>query len=257
MKKLKIILVFLTFVSVLSCEKDIKVYDGESNIYFLRSVSPDKVNSALFDKVYDSLVVTFAFDPLKNDSLVRIPVSITGKPVNMDRDFNVAVSSLSTAVAGVHYEALPSSFTMHAGQVIDTIPVKLLRTPDMVSNEFTIMLELQPNEHFKTGMIDQVANATTGQKLSHTTFKLKANDVLTKPSRWLDTYMGIFTRKKLLLLSELLDIPVDALNQTTTSISQVIFYAKYMQRYLNEKKAAGETIYEDDGTEMEMGPSAQ
>lgn len=257
MKKLKIFLLFLTLVSVLSCEKDLKVYDGENNIYFLRSVSPDRVNSALFDKIYDSLNVTFAFDPVITDSIVLIPVGITGMPASMDREFKVSVSTASTAVGGEHYATLPASFTMHAGKIIDTIPVKIFRTPDMQTNEVTIILELQPNEHFKTGMVDKVANATTGQKLSHTRFKLKANDVLAKPSKWIDAYMGTFTRKKLLLMSELLDIPVDALNQSATSVSQIIFYAKYMQRYLNEKKAAGETIYEDDGTEMAMGPYAQ
>lgn len=257
MKKLKIFLVFLSIISLLSCEKDIKVYDGDNNIYFLRSVSPDYFNAALYGKVYDSLNVTFAFDPVKTDSLVHIPVSTTGIPASLDRNFKISVSSSSTAVAGEHYEALPADFTMHAGRVIDTIPVKIFRTADMGNSEFTIILELQPNEHFKTGMVDKVANATTGQKLSYTRFKIIANDVLVKPSKWIDTYFGMFTRKKLLLMSSLLGIPVDALNQASTTVSQIIFYAKYMQRYLNEKKAAGETIYEDDGTEMIMGPSAQ
>lgn len=244
---------FLLAMLFISCEKDIKRYDGETNIYFVRAV--DQLNSAA--PVYDSLTVTFAFHPSKTDSLVKIPVRITGVPSTEDREYEVAVDATSTAIAGVHYEALPETLTLKAGKVADTIPVKLFRTADMLTSDFSLILELQPNGNFKTNMVNKVVNATSGQMLSFTRLKIFVNDILNKPKYWLDAYMGTFSRKKLLLTSELLDIPVDALNSTTTSISQQIFYANYMQRYLNDKKAAGETIYEEDGSEMVMGPSVQ
>jgi hypothetical protein len=251
MKKYSLLLFSLVFLFSACKKTDLKVYDGDTNIYFSKA--------ALVSSPFDSLLVTFAFQPQITDSLVKVPVQITGAPSDKDRAYKVAVdASSSTAKAGVHFEALPPTFTLPAGKVADSVRVKLLRTPDMLNDTFSLVLELQPNENFQAGMVDKIANATTGQKLSYTKFKILVTDVLSRPKLWLDTYFGTFTRKKLLLMSDLLGFPVDALNTTSTTISQVIYWAKYMQLYLNEKKAAGQTVYEDDGTTpMMMGPSVQ
>jgi hypothetical protein len=249
MKKLSQHLLSAALVmGVFGCQKsEIAVYDGESNIYFSRAVESTPS---------DSLNVTFAFRPTIKDSLVMIPVRITGPAAPEARTYKVGVESSSTAKSGVHF-TLPSTFQLPAGKVSDSVAVKLLRTPDLLTDTVSIVLELQANEYFSTAMLDKVTNATSGQKLSYTRYRILVTDVLSKPQRWLDTYLGSFTRKKLLLMSDVLGIPVDIMNQTTTTISQVVYWGQFMQRYLNDKKAAGQTIYEEDGTPMIMGPSVQ
>ncbi|MNL27129.1 hypothetical protein D3C87_1486980 [compost metagenome] len=71
--------------------------------------------------------------------------------------------------------------------------------------------------------------------------------------------MGAFSRKKLFLMAEVAEIKNlgDLDNTTITTIPKTIYYGTFMQRYLNEMKAAGKTIYEDNGSEMIMGPSVQ
>src|SRR5215204_3578099 len=153
----------LLIMGSFGCQKsEIAVYDGESNIYFSRAVET---------LPYDSLSVTFAFRPTIGDSLVKIPVRITGPAALVERAYKVGVGSSSTAKSGVHF-TLPTTFRLPAGKVSDSVAVKLLRTPDLLTDTVSIVLELQPNEHFSTGMLDKVTNATTGQKLSYTRFKL-------------------------------------------------------------------------------------
>ncbi|WP_315815442.1 hypothetical protein [Paraflavitalea speifideaquila] len=57
-------------------------------------------------------------------------------------------------------------------------------------------------------------------------------------------------------MSDLMGIPVDRLN-TTITIAELIYFGRFMQRYLNEQKAAGNIIKEEDGSDMIMGPSVQ
>jgi hypothetical protein len=44
---------------------------------------------------------------------------------------------------------------------------------------------------------------------------------------------------------------------TNISIAETLAYGKFMQRYLNEQKAAGNLILDEDGQPMNMGSAAQ
>jgi hypothetical protein len=44
---------------------------------------------------------------------------------------------------------------------------------------------------------------------------------------------------------------------TSVSIAESNAYGKFMQRYLNEQRALGKIVYEEDGSEMVMGVSVQ
>ncbi len=96
----------------------------------------------------------------------------------------------------------------------------------------------------------------SNRQVSLVSFRWFANDIIKKPARWLDTYLGTFTRKKLLLMAQVLGFEPAYLD-ASVSIVEMTAYGKFMQRYLNEQKAAGNTVYEDDGSEMTMGPSVQ
>ncbi|MNL07062.1 hypothetical protein D3C87_1277220 [compost metagenome] len=82
------------------------------------------------------------------------------------------------------------------------------------------------------------------------------NDILKKPFRWQDSYLGVFSRKKLLLMVEIVDAD-PAYIDGSPSIGVLQAWGKYMQRYLNDQKVAGNIIREADGTEMIMGPLVQ
>jgi hypothetical protein len=233
-----------------ACKKsEIKTYDGEVSIYFPRSVTSPYL---------DTLAVTFTFAPPSvTDSVILVPVRIAGAPESVNRAYELAVSSESSAVEGADYEFLSTKpFEIKAGKVADTVRIKLNRKPELMDQQKSLILSLKPNENFKTDILYRIKNAITGEKVSHVDYKIYFNDILRKPGRWLDTYLGTFTRKKAFLMIELLNIDLAYLDNAA-AIPEIVYYGKFLQRYLNEKAGMGETIYEEDGTPMVMGPSVQ
>lgn len=251
-----IIAIVLLFCSLwMACKKELKTYDGLTGIYFAPAV--DTRNYAGID----STSISFAFAKASlMDSVMKLVVRVSGEPVNRERGFKLTIDPASTAIAGQHYEILNPGFVIPANTVADTLKIKMKRTADMLSQTFTIRLKLEANENFETPMQDRVINTATGKKLSFTTHTIWVNDIVKKPQAWLDAYLGTFSRKKLFLLAEIAEIKNigDLDNYTLTPISKLVYYGTFMQRYLNEMKANGKTIYEENGTtEMIMGTLVQ
>jgi uncharacterized protein YpmS len=213
----------------------------------------------------DTTVVTFAYSSTSiKDSVFAIPVSVMGNVVKTDRSYKVVVADSSTAQAGVQYDALQDTFKIHAGRVVDTLKIKLHRTVDLQTTPVNIILLLQPNSNFNTDIQSRITNSITGASFSYIKYKIVLNDVLTQPKYWLSSYMGTFSRKKIYTTASVLNVPVatmlDILQNNTGSvaISSQNFWGRSMQIYLNQQKAAGTPVYEDDGTTlMLMGPSVQ
>lgn len=257
-RNIYVIAVILFFcVGIIGCKKDLKTYEGEAGIYFPSSYR--FLNGAQVG--VDSTLISFAYaKTTAKDSAVFLPVKIEGKSVNTDREFKLTIVPTSTAVQGTHYEMLSKTFIIPANQITGVIGIHLKRTPDMLDKNFLLILKLEENNNFKTLMQDVVINTTTGKKKSYIQHTLWINDILKKPKSWFDPYVGVFSRKKLFLLADLAEINdiADLDNTSITTIPKMIYYGTFMQRYLNEMRAMGKTIYEEDGTtEMIMGPSVQ
>ena len=239
----------LVVTGLVSCTKEIKTFDGKANIYF--------VNATVSSPTQQSDISFALSKPSLLDSTVRLQVRILGAPAATDREYKLVVSDTSTARLGVDYEFLNDKFVVKAGEVSDVVQVHLKRTAAMLDTTLSIALELYANENFETMMENRVTNSLTGATLSFTRHTVYVNDVLKKPARWLDAYFGTFSRQKLALICELFNVTPEYLDKSL-SIPEMTYYGKYTQRYLNDKKALGETIYEEDGvTEMTMGPSSQ
>ncbi|TCC97785.1 DUF4843 domain-containing protein [Pedobacter hiemivivus] len=252
-----IAVILFFFGGIIGCKKDLKTYEGEGGIYFPSSY---RFSNGLQIGV-DSTLISFAYaKTTAKDSTIFLPVKIDGKVADIDREFKLSITPASTAVEGTHYEMLSKTFIIPANQITGVIGISLKRTPDMLDKNFLLVLKLEENTNFKTLMQDVVINTTTGKKKSYIQHTLWINDILKKPRSWLDTYMGPFSRKKLFLLADLAEINdiADLDNTSITTIPKTIYYGTFMQRYLNEMRAMGKTIYEEDGvTEMIMGPSVQ
>lgn len=234
-----------------ACSNDtIDTYQGNDNVYYTWSVEGLYVNRLY---VYpDSLGFTFAYkEAAVTDSIFKLPVTVQGQVLDRDRTLKVSVNPQSTAKEGVHFD-LPESIKFGANLTTDSIPITFHRTPEMKSETFTLVLDLEENEDFRIEMKDKLEDEFTGEMRSYTSFKLSVNDILKQPTFWHEGFLGVFTKKKLFLISELLGIPTDHYNNIVP-YSDLQFHAQFMKRYLNDKKAAGETVYEDDGTEMTMG----
>src|SRR5688572_31821167 len=128
-----------------------------------------------------------------------------GMTSNTDRPFSLAVNDSSTAKAGVHYDAFTGPAVIKAGAVGASLKLKLHRTPDMQTEPVFIILQLQPNEHFKT---DVTTFSNGSSKTNATRYKLWVTDIMTQPKFWQTGYMGAFSRKKVYLTASVLGLNV-------------------------------------------------
>jgi hypothetical protein len=242
-------IVLLSFLGFTSCTEDkIETYTDTDNIYFSRSVVPEYINGPLID----STGFSFGFDDAAITKRVYlIPVRVQGKLSTADRKIKVTVDPTSTAVQGTHF-TLPESIVLRAGREVDTIAVTVSRTPDMKSNAFTLVLNLEDNESFTTKMKTKVTNVLTQKTMSFIRFKLTFDDKLNQPTGWSVSNYGVFTAKKFFLMCDLMHLAPEMFNQKLgapgLTIPETMYYQTFMKRYLADQKASGNTIYETDGT---------
>lgn len=247
MKKIFFYCVF-PIVFLTACKKQgLITYNSDNSIYFAQTILSTPVNSA---------TISFAFAGGNTlDSVIRLYVAVTGTTTAQDRPYSLVVDKdSSTAKAGVHFVEPAVTQSIKAGTVRDTVYLKLLRTADMLDSNFTIIFRLKPNEQFNTAMEFKMISAS--RRLNYTVYTVNVNDVLQKPARWVDGYVGVFTRKKLLLMCELLNITPTYLDKDA-SVADMNFYGRFMQRYLNQMAANGNPVFEINGSRMVMGPLVQ
>ena len=239
-------IILLLSIVVTACEEiSTETFSGKDSIYF--TWAEDGPGNKL---PTDSVGVSFIFEPISvTDTIFKVPVSVQGHVSSKDRVINVSVSN-STAVKGQHFD-LPNEILLRANRATDSIPVTFYKTSEMDTQTFIVMLKLEPNQDFDTEMRSTIEDQITGEERSFSTMSVSVNNIPVRPRYWSIYSLGVFTIKKLRLMSELLDIPLDHYTRPRTS-AELKYHSVFMTRYLNEKKAMGETIYEDDGTEMSM-----
>jgi len=251
MKKLIYIfsLILLTSVVMSACKKDIPFYNGDVGIYFLPAVQSS--GSA----VSDSTLVSFAFakESVK-DSIFRLPVQIMGALSASGRAYKLEIDPSSTAKAGVHFDFVNTKFEIKPNQLLDTVKIKFHRTIDMANQRLTLKLKLVSNENFKTVMTGVVTNTTTGARRSFIDYKIKVDDIFGMPSLWSGYFFGKFSKKKIVLMADVLGLTISQFNDGGQAfLNKENYYGLFVQRYLNDLASAGQTVYDEDGTPMKMG----
>lgn len=172
----RLLILCLAIVILSSCKnKLIQPYHGINNIHFVKS--------------NDSLVISFGLVPNKKDSLVRIPVWVTGKVVNYDREYKVKILKSSTAKKGINFSFYKDDFTIDAGKFADSIKIKLNNPSNLNNSPVFVSLKLLPNKYFRTKLQSKVTNS--GDTLNLKIFKLYASDIVKKPNLWIFRFFGI------------------------------------------------------------------
>ncbi len=110
------------------------------------------------DNIYISdtakLTYSFAYNPSLSSDTVWLPVRIAGERVSHERTFKIsAVDSNSTAVSGVHYKPLESSYTMPADSGLIHIPIILLNTDTALAKKsVSLRLMVSGGDSFATNL---------------------------------------------------------------------------------------------------------
>ncbi len=237
-----------------ACKKqNLQTYNISNNIYFADSLGGQLLDTGFF---------SFAFSPVSlRDTAFGINVLVTGGPVPYDRVFSVVADASSSARAGEEY-VLPDSCIFHAGHVSDILYVKLLRAAVLQDSTFHLIVNLRSNKNFQANislLYDQFSDTLSGAS-----YKLSINDILTAGPYWpglIQPYFGIFSVKKVRLMNQVAGMPLDFWTSNVLHDfflgPECIYYATKFGKYLNAQAAAGDTVYEDDGSPMSMNPSYQ
>lgn len=244
-------LYIVLIVTAASCKRDpLITYNSADNVYF------NFIPTA--GQVVDSTSVSFAYlDAGVKDTVLSIPVAVTGVPAAADRPFTISVDPSSTAQAGTHYD-LPQA-VIHARQVTDTVRLHLKRSPDLASGSRRLVLRLQPNDYFKTQLQYKMVNGSARDTVPVLTFSIMISDHLDKGLYWDSDYAGFFgafSLKKVTFIHDLLGMPLDfwSVSADNQRRAAAVYYAATTSRYLGDQAALGNIIYDEDGTPMQMGP---
>lgn len=249
MKRLLYLSILLVAVA---CKREpLTVYDVNDNIYF--------GNPASIGYYVDSLVFTFAYsDASVKDTILSLPLSVTGPPAEKDRQYKLVVDPASTVALGTHYE-LPD-LVIRAGRVRDTLRVRLKRAPDLTSTVKKLILRLQPNENFNTKVLYRIQRNINIDTADVLKFTISVSDILSAGPYWdinYARYFGKFSLKKVRLIHDMLGMPLDFWSYEYPSPQQrsaAVYYASVTGRYLSDEAALGNIILDEDGTPMKMGP---
>jgi hypothetical protein len=247
-------IVALVLFVFFACKKqNLQTYNITNNIYFADSLG---------DQLFDTAFFSFGFSPVDvQDTTFGISVYVTGGPAAHDRVFSVVADPSSSARAGEEY-VLPDSCIFHAGHVKDTLYVKLLRAAVLQDSTFHLILNLKTNQNFQPNL--PLMYDFFSDTLSAISFRLAINDILTAGPYWtglIQPYFGIFSVKKVRLMNQVVGMPLDFWTSNVLHDfflgPECIYYATKFGKYLNAQAAAGNKIYEDDGSPMSMAPAYQ
>ena len=234
-------------------KKGLELFDQEvssSSIYFKEAIS---VNTPLLKTIsfgYEGYSVT--------DSVIAIPVAVTGYPSSQDRLFGLKLTDATTAIADKHYTFVREPL-IRAGRVVDTLLLKINRTSDMTSTQYEIDLVLEDNDAFTTRLVNPAKN--------YLTYTIKMDDIAGISYLWTTSiratavlnYFGTYSRKKVDLMLEVLKLnPGFFYDNTLTAptSTQILSYSRYMFFWLNKEAAEGRVYLDEKGEAIRMGQYA-
>lgn len=244
LKKIKsLLLIIIVFAAATACKKsELTTYELDDMVYIYKEA---------FNTKRDSAICSFA---IKSNSLlvdtVKIAVRIMGTAKNYDREVKLmAVDSVTTAVAGVHYQFLP--YVIKAGAYKADLPVVINRTADMKTQSFTLTVQVVETKDFKPGVPNSpVAGNFAGASIR---YFIRMNDYLSKPSNWdsqLNGYFGAFSQVKYKFI-----IDVTGITEFVTgaaplmSVGEITYYKAFVKsKWLDYVAVNGPLIDENGGT---------
>ncbi len=251
-------------------DDDLMTYEDVSRIYFAYADSDGKNEEASAD----SRVVNMGYDiPLKEDSIIRIPIKMMGRTAETVREVKaMLISEESTAVEGKDIEIVSAS--LEANSVVGNVVVKLNRTEQVEKKMLMARIRLASNEHFHTDYSESRYDKDGNR--NGLIFTLYFTALADKPSLWaastssqmLQSYFGTYSNAKMTLLYEACGLtredfeidPADNDPSGRTTLdkrfpSEFVFgLISMINRYLADYKAVhGEPMLDEFGQELKTG----
>ncbi|WP_294348784.1 DUF4843 domain-containing protein [uncultured Sphingobacterium sp.] len=263
MQKNRYYTILLVLIGLVGCkEQDLLIYDTEvsgSNIYFLEPLEQRK------DIVRD---VSFGYAGASvRDSIIQIPIGISGVPVDKDRTYRVETTEETSMELGVHYEFVDENPMIRANRVTDTLRIRLFRAADIAESKVFLGLHLVANENF--GVTLPFSYVNSQRYYSVLKFGISSDDIAGIPFIWTATtnptnlrtttinYLGAYSKKKVELMIDVLGIDPQLIYTPplTGNFNQdyLPIWSSYMKYWLGKEKAEGRIYYDENNVVIAMG----
>ena len=220
-------------------------YSGENMIHFYERY----MYLGYVESRTEKLIYSFAVKPssLVEDN-VNVNLRLQGRISNNDRVVKVGyVPDSTTAIEGIHFRL--NEGLIKAGEYEGTVPVTVIRTPEMKNQSFRIKLKFLKNEWFDIGVAED----------SYIT--LEISDILTQPTNWPQWYgFGTYSENKYRFVIEILgitDFPVANRYQTEPiegiyTAAELFAFAYQLQKSYEEYRKINGPIYMDDNADPKI-----
>lgn len=168
-------LLLLAVLGLAACQKkDIGHFDTATDYIYFDIPFQLTTNGEETDYRQDSISYSFALDDLSvTDTVIPVVVKIMGVPVDADRPYGVELIREETTATDEDWDAsIIAGRFIPAGEITDTIPLRIWRAEALQDEWHRIGLRLVPNETFQAGYADLQ------------TVKVAFSDILTEPDWW-------------------------------------------------------------------------
>lgn len=276
-----------------SCHKELDTYDGENGIYFdteyngaqtlsdTIDVSWGMKNSSVISQEIGLVVRLFghtapvdrAFEIVIEEAPTYVSQYKPSSGNEDDDDDSVVITPpeedttvpTEPAESGVDYVIGGTTFVIPAGAAQVTIPVSLMRRDDLHLCKRSFKVRLIENTSLKflysRSLPEYDAEGNLSWRPMDFQRVIRMDESFPMPTWWFvrgQPYFGDWSQKKAMLICDVMNIDRERWMADELQPGYLRFCGQYMQQYLNEQKALGNTIYEDDNeTEMEMGYQSQ
>lgn len=265
-------LLFLVIGWASCADEDLMTYEDVPRIYFKYADSSD------FNDREDRITVNMGYDrPLKDDSIIKIPIKLMGRVAKVDRVVKaVLMPEESTATEGEDIEIV--SAYLPADTIYGFVEVKLKRTETVDKEMLFARIRLASNENFHTDY--SISINDKGNDRNGLIYNIYFTALAEKPSLWAASYssktlesaFGSYSNAKMNAIYEACGVtreffeidPADndPTGQATYSkrfqrevtFGMVSLINRYLTKY---KKDHGEPLLDEFGEEIKVPLSIQ
>ena len=270
MKNINFYLVVCCLVFLFSsCEEDkLLRYGGEAdapaNVYFTAKrwtsgyekdvffpyESGNHTISVVPSRGVDTLSYSFS-ETFDSEIIVLVPISYMGNLSSKERKISYQIDSESSAQEGVDYEILASY--VPTDSVFGGILIKFNKQNLTNEKELTITFKLLENEFFGTAFDECSRSRTESEIVNPTIISATFTEGWSKPPLWDSRNkmaFGEWSVKKAEILINVLGFPRDYVLDYVKMPSMLMPLHQLFRKYLDDMKAKGTPVLEEDGTEM-------
>lgn len=242
-------LFIICIMLMLSCKKDaLMTYEGRNSVYFVR-LSSDITT-------LDSVPVNFGYIPDDiTDTTLNISVALMGPLLGKELDYEIEVDPKGTTMLSSEY-SLQERYIFPAGKPLSSMQVNIKKPAN--GTAVVLTLKNKPNSNFQNDLF----GFSKDKRKAHA-IRFYVNNTLIVPKGWSTSpegnfFTGVFSKKKLLLLSELTIKETNDNKWTAQLVAESFEYnadifGDFLNSYLNEMKAKGTPVLEADGSLMTAG----